>query len=106
MVLFDTLGYAKKLEAVGVPRPQAEAQVEIMSTFVTDNFATKQDLEVFRHEMRSQFREMRGEIAAKFEATEAKISRDLTYRMGGMFIVATGIQISVMSLIMSFMLRH
>jgi hypothetical protein len=40
----DTLGYMKKLEAAGVPRPQAEVQAEALRE-VSPQFATKSDLD-------------------------------------------------------------
>lgn len=42
--MIDTLMYVKKLEAAGIPRNQAELQVEIMADIVDKNYATKQDL--------------------------------------------------------------
>ncbi|MBI4829760.1 MAG: DUF1640 domain-containing protein [Nitrospinae bacterium] len=43
-VTFDTLAYANKLKAVGVPERQAEAQAEALAGIVEDNLATKRDL--------------------------------------------------------------
>lgn len=43
-VTFDTLAYAKKLKAVGVPEKQAEVQAETFAAIVEDQLATKQDL--------------------------------------------------------------
>lgn len=49
--VFDTLAYAKKLKAAGVPEKQAEAQAEaeaeVIAQVVTDrmaNMATKEDI--------------------------------------------------------------
>ena len=41
----DTLGYAKRLEAAGVDRAQAEARAEAIRTVVEAGLATKVDLE-------------------------------------------------------------
>ncbi|OFY62903.1 MAG: hypothetical protein A3H98_00750 [Bacteroidetes bacterium RIFCSPLOWO2_02_FULL_36_8] len=41
---FDTLAYAKKLIAVGVPVQQAEVQAETFAEIIDENLATKQDI--------------------------------------------------------------
>ncbi|OGT07491.1 MAG: hypothetical protein A2X78_00400 [Gammaproteobacteria bacterium GWE2_37_16] len=43
-LIFDTLVFANKLKAAGVPDRQAEVQAEAMAEIVTENLATKQDL--------------------------------------------------------------
>ena len=42
--MINTLEYAKKLEAAGVNRKQAEAHIQIISNVVEVDMATKQDL--------------------------------------------------------------
>lgn len=42
---FDTLAYAKKLKAAGVPDAQAEAQAEALAAAVGPQLVTKADLE-------------------------------------------------------------
>ncbi len=41
---FDTLAYANKLKAVGVPDKQAEVHAEAIAELVVDHLVTKQDL--------------------------------------------------------------
>ena len=41
---FDTLQYANRLKAVGVPEKQAEVQAEMMAEIIEDKLATKKDL--------------------------------------------------------------
>ena len=41
---FDTLAYAKKLIAAGVPEKQAEVQAEALAELVDDQLTTKKDL--------------------------------------------------------------
>ncbi|MFH1003903.1 MAG: DUF1640 domain-containing protein [Bacteroidota bacterium] len=43
-ITFDTLAYAKKLIAVGVPAQQAEAQAETFAEIIEERLSTKQDL--------------------------------------------------------------
>ena len=42
--MYDTLEYVRRLEAVGVPREQAETQVRILAEVINTNLSTKQDL--------------------------------------------------------------
>jgi len=41
---FDTLAYAKKLKAAGVPEQQAEVQAEAIAEIIEEKLATKKDL--------------------------------------------------------------
>ena len=49
--MFNTLLYAKKLEAVGVSRVQAETHVQIIAEIVEADLATKQDIEKLKNEL-------------------------------------------------------
>ncbi len=42
--VFDTLAYAKRLKAAGVPETQAEAQAEALAAAITNELVTKHDL--------------------------------------------------------------
>ena len=42
---FDTLGYAKRLRAAGVPSEQAEAHAEAAREFIMAELVTKSDLQ-------------------------------------------------------------
>ena len=48
----DTLAYAKRLIAVGMPAKQAEEQVEIFAEVLDNNIATKQNIEEIRRDMK------------------------------------------------------
>jgi hypothetical protein len=43
-ITFDTLGYSKKLQALGFSREQAEGLAELHKDLVAEGLATKQDL--------------------------------------------------------------
>jgi hypothetical protein len=43
-LIFDTLRYANKLKAAGVPEKQAEVQAEALADIVDERLVTKQDL--------------------------------------------------------------
>ncbi len=44
VITFDTLAYAKKLKAAGVPDEQAEIQAEALMDIVNTKLVTKRDL--------------------------------------------------------------
>lgn len=89
--MYDTLSYVKRLEDVGIPREQAEVQVEIMSKFVDTNFATKQDLKDLSAELRLEMVALRLEIKNDFH--------EQTVKMGRMFFAFATIIIAAFGLI-------
>lgn len=74
---FDTLGYAKKLEAAGFTRLQAEAQASALRELIEDRIATKQDL----------------------RGMELRLKYDLTIRLGGIVVACTAILLAVLPII-------
>jgi hypothetical protein len=69
---FDSLGYAKKLRDVGVPRDQAEAARE----FIMTELATRCDLDVLRRDLDV----VRRELESKMD----NLGLRLTVRLGVM----------------------
>lgn len=61
-LIFDTLRYANKLKAAGVPEKQAEAQAETLAEVVDETLATKQDIK---------------SIDLKIECVQAELKRDI-----------------------------
>jgi vacuolar-type H+-ATPase subunit C/Vma6 len=64
----DTLAFVKVLEAAGVPREQAEAQVVALAQHALADLATKDDVD----EVREDIAALRSEVATKTEATTVK----------------------------------
>lgn len=58
-IAFDTLAYAKKLIAAGVPAQQAEVQAEAIAEIIEDRLPTRQDLKEL-------------EVALKYEILDLK----------------------------------
>jgi hypothetical protein len=82
--MIDTLGYVKRLTAVGVSREQAEAHAEALRDDLAAQVATKIDLESVRikldakidavgSEAKSDLRALEGRIDLKFAALEARM---------------------------------
>jgi hypothetical protein len=87
--MHDTLEYVKRLEAVGIPREQAEAQVRMMSEVIYTNLATRQDLKdatlataadfvALRSEVAAEFVALRSEVAAEFAAVRSEMAAEFT----------------------------
>ncbi|MBO9667265.1 MAG: DUF1640 domain-containing protein [Bdellovibrio sp.] len=74
--MFDTLMYAKRLEAAGMTREQAEAQIHVIAEMVVDGVATKQDIALHKAEMAKEFVEVRAEMAKGFADVRAEMARE------------------------------
>jgi hypothetical protein len=71
----DTLAFVTVLEAAGVPREQAEAQVVALAQHALADLATKDDLAEVRDEVaevREDIAALRSELATKAETTTVK----------------------------------
>ena len=60
--VFDTLAYSKRLQAAGVPQPQADAQAEALAAAVTDQLATKHDLTEVRTAIEKQIQDVISDV--------------------------------------------
>ena len=65
----NTLEYAQKLKAVGVPSEQAEAHAMAIYEIISSNLATKQDIELVKRDIK--------ELDLKIETVKAELKRDL-----------------------------
>lgn len=74
LVMFDTLLYAKRLEASGMSREQAEAQVNVIAEMVVDGVATKQDLALQNMATQKEFAELRLEMHTEFTAVRSEMA--------------------------------
>lgn len=104
--MFDTLMYAKRLEASGMSREQAEAQVNVIAEMVVDGVATKQDLALqnmatqkefaeLRLEMHTEFTAVRSEMADGFAALRAEMHAQ-TVRTGMMIAASTSLTVAIL----------
>jgi hypothetical protein len=90
LIAFDTLAYARRLIAVGVPEEQASVQAEVMAetllhnvdSIVTTDFLDAR-LAEFEHKMDKRF----GEMEVKFALIDGKFR--LIYWMLGIVIAST-----------------
>jgi hypothetical protein len=108
----DTLAFVKVLEAAGVPREQAEAQVTALATHALADLATTDDLAEVKDEVakvrdevaevRDDIAALRAEMATKAEtaalraemATKADLAEmkyELTWRLFGLMLGVSGL---------------
>lgn len=87
-IIFDTLAYAEKLIAAGMPEKQAkafaEAQVEVLSSAVLSNIVTKTDLA-------NGLKELEARIDIKMNNLEIRLIK----WFAGLFIVQVGVTVGI-----------
>ena len=89
-ITFDTLKYANRLKAAGVPDKQAEAEAEVLSEALEVNLkelVTKEDL---HREMES----LRRDIDARFVQVDSRfvqLEQRLIIKLGGLMALSIGI---------------
>lgn len=83
-ITFDTLSYAKKLQAAGFTQEQAEVQAETFLAIVQEQLVSKRDL-----------KEVEKNLRVEIELTK----RDLKIWFGGMLVVAVTVLSGMMTLI-------
>ncbi len=91
MLALNTLAYAKKLIAAGVPERQAEAQAEALAEIVEDTLATKLDIKALESAMKEQ------------ELRLLREMKDIEYRMtiklGTLMVVAVAAMATLQKLL-------
>jgi hypothetical protein len=70
----DTRDYARKLEAAGVPRPQAEAHAVALRDTIVPALATKADLEALRAATKVDLEALRAATTADLTVLETKLT--------------------------------
>jgi len=90
VVAFDTLEFVKRLRAANFTEAQAEAMAEAIAAVVTEQLATKADLQELRRELGSDINELRRYLEAGLEAgrsnletQNAALRRDLEAQIEG-----------------------
>ncbi|HET8996523.1 MAG TPA: hypothetical protein VFN42_07640 [Acetobacteraceae bacterium] len=103
-VPFDTLKMAQRLQVAGFSAPQASGAAEALAEALTGaNLATKGDVAalgnkieadnaVARSETKADNARLRTELMAAVEL----LRRDMTIKLGGIVIVATGVLLAAM----------
>ena len=69
---FDTLDYARRLEAAGVPSAQAELQARALNDALASSVATRADLTDLRTDIDARFAGLDARLDAKFETVDLR----------------------------------
>jgi len=122
--MFNSLKYTKVLEAEGIPRNQAEAQIQIMTEIVETtlatkqdikdlaiatkqdfkdfSFATKQDIDALRLEIKGEMKDLRTEtreLRVEFKSDMAQLEYRIVVKLGTIVSVVVGIALAVATLL-------
>jgi hypothetical protein len=77
-VKIDTLSLAKELENTGIPRPQAEAQVQttikVINMVIEEKLASKHDLLLTEEKLSDTIKHVEEKLSARINAVEDKLS--------------------------------
>jgi methyltransferase-like protein len=96
-ITFDTLSYANKLKAVGVPDKQAEVQAQVLSEFIDEKIATKRDILGVKEEIKN--------VRVEFKRDMKELEYKLTIRLGSMLVGSFVATVTTIGFLMSWMLK-
>ena len=68
----DTLDYAKKLEAAGVPKAQAELQASALNDALAGSVVSRSDLSNLAQGIDGEFASLQAKIDARFQQVDAR----------------------------------
>ena len=74
---FDTLAYARRMEAVGFSRDQAEAMAEEQAKLLDERLATKTDLEALKLAVGKDIEALRLAVGKDIEALRLAVGKDI-----------------------------
>ena len=87
-ISFDTLRFAKRLQAAGYTPEQAEAQAEAYAEATAELLVTKPDLELAKHELQQSISEVKqsvSEVNAHIETSAATLRAE--FREGNLNLI-------------------
>ncbi|MEI8055326.1 MAG: hypothetical protein WCH10_04950 [bacterium] len=95
---FDTLQYANRLKAVGVPEKQAEVQAEVMAETIEGKLATKADIK--RIEERIVLVEEKiKELEIRMTQNMRELELRMTLKLGSLMIGGISVLVVLMRLL-------
>ena len=97
-ITFDTLKYANRLKAAGVPDRQAEAEAEVLAEVLEVNLkelVTKEDLLATQKDLHRDIDDLRRDIDARFVQMEQR----LTIKLGALMAFSIGIVAALVKLL-------
>ena len=94
-IAFDTLAYAKRLRAVGVPDEVAEVQAEALSEIVEERLATKRDIKGLEEATKRDIKAVEERLLNRMSELEYK----MTIRLGAMLAASIAVVAALVKLL-------
>jgi hypothetical protein len=98
--MFNAMTYIHKLEAEGIPRNQAEAQVQLVLDAVDGELVTKTEFNDFQQRIDDRFAQFDASMEQRFLLLEKRFLESqiqLTTRLGFLTISCTSIAVAVLT---------
>jgi hypothetical protein len=86
-IAFNTLLYANKLKAAGVPEKQAEAQAGALAEILEDAIATKRDIKELEVSLKRDIKEIDSSLRKEMQI----MKKDIIIWLGSIVVVAVGL---------------
>ncbi|MBF0437392.1 MAG: hypothetical protein HQL77_18795 [Magnetococcales bacterium] len=106
-LMFDSLAYAKKLKAAGMPEAQAEIQAETIMEWMDDKLATKVELEVVRADLKRDIKELEVKLETVIKTSNLELRKDIESAKvdtikwtAGMFVAQTALIVGAVFAVM------
>lgn len=89
-ITFDTLRYANRLKAAGVPSEQAEALAEVFQNNLKE-LATRGDLNLLQQALKADISQIKADMV--------QLEQRMTIKLGSLMVVAIGVVATLVSVL-------
>lgn len=104
--MIDALTLATRLEKAGMPHGQATETAAAIRDSLKDDYATVQDLESLKVELRADLRSLEGRLDGRFQSAESKLEAkifdaqtSMVKWFAGMMVVQVGVIVGLLRLL-------
>ena len=87
----DTLAISKRLQVSGMPKKQAEAQAEVFGEIITQNLASKTDVESLRKDTKTDIENLRKDLIIEIGKIKFDIMKWIIPLMAGQLAATAGL---------------
>ena len=94
------LMYSKSLQAVGIPKEQADAQVEMVLDLIESDMITKTDFALFNEKLDNRFKQIDSQFVQQEQKFELKLKEAefrIVTRLGFLTVSTTSIAVAVLT---------
>ncbi len=106
--MFNALKYIKNLEAVGFPRDQAEAQVQLVFDAIEEEVATKSDIAEVKSDiavLRTDIAVLRSDLStaeAKLRGEISEFKTEIIFKLGALAVTCTTAATAILGFLIKF----